>query len=283
VELLNSPKPNRTRPERKRLRHGGMVGNYAASFNNDDSDSAVVSDWTVSLGDIEWIYTNNWTFSIWVKTTDNYGALLGNKNWYSGANYDWCISEYYTDWLNYRAVGATRHDIANFNWADDLWHHVAAVLYRDANRVYCCADGALTAVAPLGNTGQESLTPMDIMTTLVGSSGSGNESAFGAVDDLGMWVRPLSQAEVVGIYQGGLGHKGIPQTTFGAPTLSAAPAGSNVTLAYPDWAYGYTLESSTNLSQAAWALVIATASVVGTSTVVTVPVGPGVQFFRLQH
>jgi hypothetical protein len=261
----------------------GMVGNYAANFNNDDSDSAVVSDWAVSLGDIEWIYTNNWSFSLWVKTTDNYGALLGNKNWYSGANYGWCISEYYTDWLNYRAVGASRHDIGNFNWADAVWHHVAAVFYRDANRVYCYMDGALTAVAPLGNTGQESMTPTDIMTTLVGSSGSGNESAYGAVDDLGIWVRALSQAEVVGIYQEGQGHKGIPQATFGAPTLSAAPAGSNVTLTYPDWAYGYALQSSTNLSQVAWTPVGATASVIGTSTVVTVPIGPGPQFFRLRH
>ncbi len=261
----------------------GIVGQFAANFNNNDSDSADVSDWAVSLGDIEWIYTNNWSFSLWVKTTDNYGAMLGNKNWYSGANYGWCISEYYTDWLNYRAVGAARHDLGNFNWADGLWHHVAAVFYRDANMVYTYVDGALTAAAPLGTTGQESLMPTDIMTTLVGSSGSMNESAYGAVDDLGMWVRPLSQAELVGIYQEGLGHNGIPQATYGAPTLSAASAGNNVTLAYPDWAYGYTLQSSTNLLQAAWTPVAATAGVIGTNTVVTFPTGSGPRFFRLQH
>ena len=261
----------------------GIVGNYAASFNNNDSDSAIVSDWAVSLGDIEWIYTNNWSFSIWVKTTDTYGALLGNKNWYSGANYGWCISEYYTDWLNYRAVGAARNDIGNFNWADDTWHHLVAVFYRNANVVYCYVDGAMTAVAALGNTGQESLTPTDIMTTLIGSSGPGNESAFGAVDDLAMWVRPLSQAEVVGIYQGGLAHKGIPQAAFGAPTLSAAHAGSHLTLTYPGWAYGYALQSSTNLSSGAWTPVGANASVIGGNTVVTVPVGTGTQFFRLRH
>ena len=242
-----------------------------------------MSDWAVSLGDIEWIYTNNWSFSIWVKTTDTYGALLGNKNWYSGANYGWCISEYYTDWLNYRAVGAARNDIGNFNWADDTWHHLVAVFYRNANVVYCYVDGAMTAVAALGNTGQESLTPTDIMTTLIGSSGPGNESAFGAVDDLAMWVRPLSQAEVVGIYQGGLAHKGIPQAAFGAPTLSAAHAGSHLTLTYPGWAYGYALQSSTNLSSGAWTPVGANASVIGGNTVVTVPVGTGTQFFRLRH
>jgi len=261
----------------------GMVGKHAASFNNNDSDSAVVSDWAVSLGDIEWIYTNNWSFSLWVKTTDNYGALLGNKNWYSGANIGWCISEYYTNWLNYRAVGATRHDIGSFNWADDVWHHVAAVFYRDANQVYCYADGTLTAAAPLGITGQESLTPTDIMTTLIGSSGSGVHSAFVAVDDMCIWAPPLDNADVVGIYQAGLQHKGVPLSTFGAPAISAVPAGSDVTLSYPDWAYGYTLQSNTNLSQATWTTVNGTRSVIGNNTVIRVPVGPGAQFFRLQH
>ena len=261
----------------------GIVGKSAASFNNNDSDSADVSDWAVSLGDIEWIYTNNWSFTVWVKTTDNYGALLGNKNWYSGANTGWVISEYYTDWLNYKAIGSPRHDIGNFNWADGLWHNVAAVFYRDANMVYTYVDGTLTAQAALSLSGAESLTDPNIMTTLVGSSGDMHESGFGAVDDLGVWTRPLSQAELIGIYQAGLSGKGVPQATYPSPSLAANTAGGSISLVYPGWAKGYTLEASTSLAPNSWVTVGAAASIVNGNSVVTVPATAGAQFFRLRH
>ena len=188
----------------------GIIGS-AASFNNDDSDFAPPSDWAVSLGDIEWLYNNSFSFAVWVKTTDTYGALLGNKDWVSGANIGWVISEYRPNWLNYAAVGAARYDIGNYNWADDKWHHVAATFDRDANLVTTYVDGTATTNAPLGTTGAESLTPAAIMTTLVGSSGDGTESAFGAVDDLGMWMRPLSAQEILAIFVQGLHNQ--PLTT----------------------------------------------------------------------
>lgn len=260
----------------------GKVGSSAALFSNDPLAGSV-TDWAVSFGDIEWLYTNNWSFSLWVETTDTEGAAIGNKDWASGSNIGWLISEYYTDWLNYRAVGATRHDIGNFNWADGAWHHVAAVFYRDANMVYTYVDGALTAQAPLGVTGQESLTPTAIETTLVGSSGNGDYSFQGAVDDLGMWARPLNQAEVLGIYQAGLNGKGVPQATYPPPSLVATAAGGNVTLVYPGWAKGYTLLASTNLSLASWGTVATAPTIVNGNSVVTIPATPGAQFFRLRH
>ena len=260
----------------------GKVGSSAALFNNDPLAGSV-TDWAVSFGDIEWLYTNNWSFSLWVETTDTEGAAIGNKDWASGSNIGWLISEYYTDWLNYRAVGATRHDIGNFNWADGAWHHVAAVFYRDANMVYTYVDGALTAQAPLGVTGQESLTPTAIEITLVGSSGNGDYSFQGAVDDLGMWARPLNQAEVLGIYQAGLNGKGVPQATYPPPSLVATAAGGNVTLVYPGWAKGYTLLASTNLSLASWGTVATAPTIVNGNSVVTIPATPGAQFFRLRH
>jgi len=259
----------------------GIVGFSAARFDNNNSDSAVVSDWAVSLGDIEWIYTNSFSFSLWVKTTDTYGALLGNKNWYSGGNIGWCISEYYTDWLNYRGVGGPRHDIGNFNWADDQWHHVAAAFYREGNRVFTYVDGQLTAQASLGNTGAESLTDVAIMTTLVGSSGSTQESAFGAVDDLAMWTRPLNQSEIVGIYQAGIKGQAVSQAKLGAPTLTVTATGSTITLIAPDWAVGYGLLGSSTLAPGSWTTVTATRNVIDGKTVITAPIGTGVQYFRL--
>jgi Concanavalin A-like lectin/glucanases superfamily/Immunoglobulin domain len=260
----------------------GQVGLSAASFNNDPYATSP-TDWAVSLGDIEWLYTNNWSFSIWVNTTDTYGAALGNKDWASGSNIGWLISEYYTDWLNYRALGAARRDIGDFNWADGAWHHVAAVFYRDGNTVYTYVDGVATAQAPLGVTGTESLTPVAISTTLVGGSGNGDLSLQGAVDDVGMWARPLNQAEIIGIYQAGLTGKGVPQATYPPPSLTATAAGGSITLVYPGWAKSYTLEASSSLAPGSWGTAGAAPSIVNGNSVVTIPVTPGTQFFRLRH
>jgi len=261
----------------------GVIGRYAASFNNDGSASAAPSDWAVSLGDIEWIYDGNWSFSIWVKTTDTLGAFLGNKDWSSGSNIGWLISEYYPQFLNYKAVNSPRHDIGPAtSWADDNWHHIAGVFYRDVNTVYAYVDGALTAQAPLSVTGQESLTPTDIMTTLVGSSGNGAYSSYGQIDDLGIWTRPVSQAEVVGIYQAGASGKAIPQASTGTPALSVAVSASGITLTYPAWASGYTLQSSAAISPASWMTVKSAPVIAGANATVTVPLAHASRFFRLQ-
>jgi len=259
----------------------GLIG-AAANFNNNNSDDPVVSDWAVSLGDIEWIYTNNFSFALWVRTTDDYGALLGNKNWYSGNNIGWCISQYLVDFLNYRPDGAPRHDIGAFDWADGQWHHVGVVFYRQANQVYTYVDGQQTAVAQLGLTGMESLTPEDIRTTLVGSSGSMPESAYGLVDDLAMWTRPLPPSELTAIYQSGLIGKPVPQaTTVVSPKIQAAVSGSNFMVSFPESAGSFTLQSSPTMTTGSWTTVTGTRTTVNGVTTVTVPMGATPAFFRL--
>ncbi len=261
----------------------GVIG-AAASFNNNNSDDPVVSDWAVSLGDIEWVYTNSFSFALWVKTTDDYGALLGNKNWVSGANIGWCISQYFVDFLNYRPEGASRHEVGGFDWADDQWHHVMGVFYRQANQVYTYVDGQLTGMAQLGNTGFESLTPEDIRTTLVGSSGNMTESAFGSVDDLAIWNRPVTQAEVTAIYQSGLLGKPVPQaTTVVAPKIEAAFSGNSFMVSFPESAGSYTLQSSPTMTTGSWTTVTGTRTTVNGRTTVTVPLGATPAFFRLMR
>lgn len=262
----------------------GLIGTAAARFDNDDSDSARASDWAVSLGDIEWIYTTNWSFSVWVKTTDDYGALLGNKNWYSGNNIGWTISEYYTNWLNYTALDSPRHDIGRFNWADDRWHHVAAVFYRDGNRVYTFVDGQLTDQAPLSNTGYESLSPTDFPSdTLVGSSGNTADSGFGTVDDLALWTRPLTPNDISAIYTSGLKGIALPQAALPAPKLSASVSGNSLILRWPASASGFTPESTPSLPAANWTAVSGSSSIVGDSVVFTTPLPTGNRFFRLHQ
>lgn len=262
----------------------GMIGRYAASFNNDGSSSAAPSDWAVSLGNIEWIYAGNWSFSIWVKTTDTLGAFLGNKDWNSGANVGWLISEYYDQFLNYKAVNSPRHDIGpSTSWADDNWHHISAVFYRDINTVYAYVDGAPAAQAALSSTGFESLTPTDISVTLVGGSGNGAYSSYGQIDDLGIWTRPLTQAEITRIYQAGANGQGIPAAGAIVPTLSIVLSARNLTLIYPAGASGYTLQSTPALSPASWTPVGVTPVIVGANATVTLPLSSANQFFRLRN
>lgn len=263
----------------------GIIGQYAALFQNDDSSTTWPSDWAVALGDIEWLYATNWTISLWINTTNQAGAFIGNKDWTYGANIGWVISEYYANFLNYTPVNAGAHYLGNSAWADGNWHHVAAVFYRDANLVYTYVDGALTAQGPLGLTGQESLTPGLVggNSTLVGSSGDAAYSGAAAIDDLGMWARPLSPAEMAGIYQAGTKGLGIPQAAFGTPSLSALHSGTNILLTYPAWAKGYVLESSGSLSPASWGPLGATPALVGSNAVVTLPASSGNVFLRLRH
>ncbi len=261
----------------------GIIGASAAAFENDGSGSPAPSDWAVSLGNIEWIYATNWSFSIWVQTKDTLGAFLGNKDWTSGGNLGWVISEYYTTFLNYEAVDSPRYDIGPAkSWADGKWHHVAVTFYRDVNTVFVFLDGTLTAQAPVSTTGQESLTDPNIETTLVGGSGNGAYSSSANIDDLGMWVRPLNPAEVTDIYQAGLAGRNLNQAGLIPPTLNAALSGTNLVLTFPNSANNYTLQSTTNLNSASWSTVNPASTTVGSNTVVTVPVPKGNLFFRLK-
>lgn len=260
----------------------GILG-AAARFDNDNRDAAEISDWAVSLGDVEWIYTNNFTLALWVKTTDDYGALFGNKNWFSGDNVGFVVSRYYTNWLNYRAAQAARHDIGAFDWADGAWHHVAAVFYRDANAVYTYVDSNLTGSAPLGVTGTESLTPDDIRATLVGSSGDGSSSGYGLVDDLGIWTRPLNADTLKMIYQSGLRGQAIPQASPGQARLTVSSSGTNILLTAPAWATAQTLEATGNLLSGPWTPVQSTPVIVGENAVWTIPTATTSRFFRLRN
>ena len=167
----------------------------AVTFTNDASASSVPTDWAVSLGDMESVYSNNWAFSLWVNLTNNLdGALLGNKIGLREETSAGCFAPYNNVQLNYYAVGGPRRDIGNVNVRNGAWHHVACVFNRDANTTYVYVDGSLTTSASLSGTGWESLTPSEFLPndTLVGSSGNGTFSGAGSIDDLGIWSRTLT-------------------------------------------------------------------------------------------
>ena len=97
------------------------------------------SHWAAS----EWVYSNSFSVSFWERTaTSGDGALMGNKDWTSGANVGWVISSLDPKNLNYNAVGGTRRDVdLNPPFSDGNWHLVTVTFDRAANRVTSYMDG----------------------------------------------------------------------------------------------------------------------------------------------
>ena len=136
-------------------------------------------------------------------TSGSDGALMGNKNWTSGANVGWVISTLDPKNLNYNAVGGTRRDIdLNPPFSDGDWHLVTVTFDRAANQVTSYIDGVPVNTSDISPSGTASFNAG--FNTLVGSSGNGTYSGAGDMDDLGIWNRVLTPQEVAGIYGAGL-------------------------------------------------------------------------------
>jgi autotransporter-associated beta strand protein/YVTN family beta-propeller protein len=191
---------------------GGVIGQAAAFANT--ASGGQTEDWAVSLGDLERIYSNSFTVSLWVRTTNTGdGALMGNKDWTSGANVGWVISSLDPKNVNWNAIAGTRRDVdLNPPFSDGNWHHIAVVFDRVANQVISYVDGNAANTSDISPSGTASFNAG--FSTLVGSSGNGTYSGAGDVDDLGIWTRALPANEASAIYHAGL---------IGQPLTTAVP------------------------------------------------------------
>lgn len=206
----------------------GVVG-MAASFAN-TSANAQPDDWAVSLGNLEWAYSNSFTVSLWERNPGGRdGALMGNKNWASGANVGWVISTMDAKNVNWNVAGGSRRDLGlHPPFSDTAWHLVTVSFDRAANRVLAYMDGALAMASDLGVNGGASLNAG--FNTLVGTSGNGLYSGTGDVDDLGVWNRVLSADEVAAIYHFGLLGKPLTAALPGdAPEITSQPVDLSLT------------------------------------------------------
>ncbi|WP_266159434.1 alkaline phosphatase family protein [Dyella silvatica] len=172
----------------------------AASFRNNGS-SGVPSDWVASLGNMESVYANDFTVSLWLRTASTTdAAIFGNKNWTSGSNTGWLVATTLSKSVNWNTVGGTRHDVG-LTLADSQWHLIDITFSRTQNQVTTYLDGVAQNTSPLGTSGTASLNAN--FNTLIGGSGNGAYSGTADIDDLAIWSRVLSASEVSNIYQGG--------------------------------------------------------------------------------
>ena len=204
----------------------GRIGS-AVTFTNAAVDNGQPTDWAITLGSLERYYSNSYSVSLWVRTTNGPvdGAFIGNKNWTSGANVGWVISSFTVKNVNWNTVGGTRTDVnLSSAFSDGIWHLVTVTFDRETNQVKTYLDGALANIGHFTPDGKASLNAG--FPTLIGSSGSGADSGRGDVDDLGIWSRVLTPTEVAEIFVKGQAGEGL--TTVAAPTIITSPQNLSV-------------------------------------------------------
>ena len=213
----------------------GVIGS-AASFANTGS-SGQPSDWAVSLGSLESIYSNSFSVSFWERSASGAGALMGNKNWSASANVGWTISMTDAKNVNWNAVGGTNRNVdLNPPFSDGDWHLVTVTFNRTTNAVSSYIDGVVSRISDISPSGSASLNAG--LNTLVGGSGNGTYAGAGDIDDLAVWNRVVTPDEVAAIYAAGLIGKPLnyaapnqaPVIVTNLPASVSVAAGGAVTL-----------------------------------------------------
>jgi len=196
----------------------GLIGSGALQFSSAANSSAFNY---VTLGvrpDLQFGVTNDFAISCWVRLNSWTGdpAFLSNKDWVSGANPGWALAtdvDGRVQW-NYRESSPnTRKDYdgpAGTFVARGGWRHLVVSLQRGGGaRTY--VDGSLVDSRTL-TMGTNTPTTIDSGLPLnIGQDGTGSYtnvgevSSNGVIDDVGIWRRTLSAAEVNQIYLAGLG------------------------------------------------------------------------------
>jgi hypothetical protein len=161
---------------------------------------------------------------------------------------------------------------------DAAWHHFA--LSANGSTLSTYWDGELLASADyLGNINNPPFPWISIGADFTGDIANPAAGNFfnGALDDLALWRRSLSGAEINAIYNAGLAGQSIDQVPpVSDPFLTIFRQGNDVVVSWSQNVLGYTLESSPTLNNPTWTAVTGVANNRYTATAPT-----GMRFFRL--
>jgi hypothetical protein len=176
------------------------TANSAYSFNG-------TSDY-MNMGDVLDMGTNDWTASVWFKTTDADYSLIA-KSHYSGADNRWYIARDATGLLACFDTAAVSNCTSPGYTADNdgNWHQAVGVWDRDGNLtlyVDGVSRGVLNISAANGTNVQSSFY-LFLGRYNDGSTGQlPHASALifnGSMDDVRVYNRALSSAEITALYQ----------------------------------------------------------------------------------
>jgi hypothetical protein len=147
----------------------------------------------ISLTSLPTIGTQDFTISGWVKT-NNTAVRKGIACW--GQDNPWQSTYFFvtnTGYLNFGLAYNGGPQSSTFI-ADNQWHHVAVTCISGLVQLYL--DGQRTASALQMNPNISGANKA--LGANIDNSGSNN--FVGALDDIGIWNRALTQAEITGLY-----------------------------------------------------------------------------------
>lgn len=169
--------------------------------------------------DLQFGAGTDFTVAFWVRSIGNQvgdPALISNKNWDAGGNPGWAIAfeNNGNDIQVNVGDGARRADIDDLETTSGLWEFVAVTFDRDGAMTLFTDPNNDGILDSLGITaGQPSLATIGNLDTPLGFAvniGSDGTGAYGSnldadLDDLGIWRRALSRAEIEMLWSHGQG------------------------------------------------------------------------------
>ncbi len=178
----------------------GKVGSYAGQFNgNDDRLSAPNNGLLLNSGSVE----------MWIRPAENWGDIgLGRRSlisWGTGPGWsaNYCMFKKYQGSSNsafycYNTNSTQRFwaGAGDFNFAQNSWHFLVVTWSTSEAKIYI--DGAFSTV-------DDTLTISDLnigTTVRIGGDtfGEGGDYFNGLIDDVRVYNRALSAAEIMAIY-----------------------------------------------------------------------------------
>lgn len=197
---------------------GGLVGNAGDIFNTAGVTTAT-ANYAHTTNELA-IGTNDFSVSLWVRgdstlsVNQNDTAFISNKDWNSGSNTGWVVARGTAgsgggwQW-NFLTPAAGRVDFdpsSDISLVEDnQWHHIAVTHDRDGDATFFF-DGNIIGSADISAHATGSIDAG--LPTAIGTGGALGDpwDAFmnGALDEVAIWDRAVSSAEIAAVYQGGL-------------------------------------------------------------------------------
>lgn len=232
----------------------------------------------VEIGDATNLQLQDFTIETWIQRTSPYvAAPYGGPGMifsYAGGGYGFGLNDNGT--LYFGQIGVDGYSSTGSIGGDLGWHQVAVT--KSGTNVFFYVDGNPDAM--LVYTNQFEFSTSACIGSIGDHFGFPQHTFYGAIDELSIYNRALSAAEIQAIYQAGGGGK-----CQQAPSLSISRSAPNVVVTWPVWAAAFNLQTASGrlVSPGNWTNQPAVLQTNGLNLRAAFPMATNQQFFRLQY
>jgi len=179
----------------------------------------------------------NYTIELRVKKNntdkEKYPPILSNKNWVTGANAGFMISDYDGNLrFNINAVGGTRADLSAIDLTDMKWHYVTITVNRTTKQALIYDAGKLVGTLDISSIGDGS-SQMAVCGLNIGQDGTGGLGGAGTgPNNTGSYNAATNNK----LFKGNITHIRIFNKVLDAAAIAANFNNDNITNTHPDYA-----------------------------------------------